>query len=98
MPVPKRKNSRSRRDKRWANKGLESNGFPSCKTCGLPVQPHCVCSACGHYKGEKVIRTKLERAYDRGKLKQVIAEKKGELSSSAASSETVPEVIEEPKE
>lgn len=70
MPVPKRKVSKARRDKRFANKGFVFSVLSSCQTCGVAVLPHQVCKECGHYKGVKVIRTKSERMYDRNQARQ----------------------------
>ena len=55
MPVPKRKRSKSRRDKRFANKGLEVKTFMSCAQCSAPTLPHQVCATCGFYKGVKIM-------------------------------------------
>ncbi|MCK4651040.1 50S ribosomal protein L32 [Candidatus Babeliales bacterium] len=74
MPVPKRKVSKSRRDKRSANKGLVFSTLSNCQTCGNPVLPHQVCKECGHYKGVKVIRTKSERMYERNQTRQTKVE------------------------
>ena len=71
MPVPKRKTSKSRRDKRSANKGLKVRSVASCQTCQEPVAPHRVCNQCGYYKGVKVLRTKVDRIHDRTKVQQV---------------------------
>ena len=73
MPVPKRKVSKSRRDKRSANKGLVFSMLSNCQTCGVPVLPHQVCKECGHYKGVKVLRTKAERMFERNKVRQAKA-------------------------
>lgn len=70
MPVPKRKVSRSRRDKRSANKGIKPKQITGCQTCQAPIAPHQACQECGYYKGAKVLRTKLERMETRGKLRQ----------------------------
>jgi large subunit ribosomal protein L32 len=70
MPVPKRKTSKSRRDKRSANKGLKPKIVALCQTCQAPVIPHLVCKECGYYKGKKVLRTKTDRMHERGKLRQ----------------------------
>ncbi|MCB9493506.1 MAG: 50S ribosomal protein L32 [Epsilonproteobacteria bacterium] len=70
MPVPKRKVSRSRRDKRSANKGLSYNAASVCQTCQSPVNPHQICYGCGYYKGRKVLRTKTDRMYERGQARQ----------------------------
>ena len=61
MPCPKRKTSRSRRDSRSANKGLEVQTFTKCPNSGVPVMPHTVCMASGYYKGVKVFETKEDR-------------------------------------
>lgn len=65
MGVPKRKRSRQRRDKRFANKGLDVKVVIGCQTCQAPVLPHRVCNGCGYYKGVKVLRTKTERVHAR---------------------------------
>jgi len=70
MPVPKRKTSRSRRDKRSANKALKPQAMTNCLTCKAIVSPHAACSECGYYKGVKVFRTKEERREGRDKARQ----------------------------
>lgn len=70
MPVPKRKRSRVRRDKRFANKGIIPKIISICKTCNAPILPHIVCQECGHYKGMKVLNTKQERAEKRSVVLQ----------------------------
>ena len=70
MPVPKRKRSRARRDKRFANKGIKPKAITGCQTCQLPLEPHTVCKECGYYKGRKILRTKTDRMYARGQVRQ----------------------------
>lgn len=70
MPVPKRKTSRSRRDKRSANKGMKMSSVTQCQTCQEVLKPHSACNACGHYKGIKVLRTKSERMQSRSKKQE----------------------------
>lgn len=70
MPVPKRKRSRARRDKRFANKGLKVKTITACANCQEPLLMHQVCKGCGHYKGRKVISTKADRAVKRAQTKQ----------------------------
>ncbi len=69
MGLPKRKVSKSRRDKRRTGKSLsapslsKSLSAPSlstCPECGEPVLPHHACSSCGSYKGRKIIKTEEE--------------------------------------
>ena len=70
MGVPKRKNSKCRRDSRRANKGLEVKIPASCQTCNASIASHQVCPECGYYKGVKVIRTKTDRMHDRGQAQK----------------------------
>ena len=81
MPVPKRKTSRSRRDKRFANKGIIPKAITACLTCQAPTVPHAVCYECGHYKGVKVLRTKTDRMQERGKILQA---KRAEVEKASA--------------
>ncbi|MBS1986892.1 50S ribosomal protein L32 [Candidatus Dependentiae bacterium] len=66
MPVPKRKRSRRRRDKRFANKHVVVIESAVCPTCKEPRSSHQVCTNCGHYKGVKVMVTKADRMMKRG--------------------------------
>jgi len=77
MPVPKRKRSRSRRDKRFANKGIKVKALTKCQNCQAPLATHQACPACGFYKGVKVLVTKADRAVKRGEERQARAKKKG---------------------
>ena len=65
MPVPKRKRSRARRDKRFANKGMTEHSVAECANCQGPLVSHQACTSCGHYKGRKVLTTKADRAVKR---------------------------------
>lgn len=55
MAVPKRKQSKSRRDKRRANFKLEAPAQSVCPECGEVKLPHRVCLNCGTYKGKTVV-------------------------------------------
>ncbi len=57
MAVPKRKTSKSKRDKRRTHQKLSAPNLSTCPQCGEPVQPHHACSSCGSYKGRTVIET-----------------------------------------
>lgn len=72
MPVPKRKRSRARRDKRFANKGIAPKPFVMCKQCTEPValMPHQACRVCGYYKGVKVLVTKADRRLKRDETRK----------------------------
>ncbi|HZS30627.1 MAG TPA: 50S ribosomal protein L32 [Gaiellaceae bacterium] len=54
MAVPKRKTSKSRRDKRRATHKISAAKVNVCPTCGQPKRPHRVCPTCGTYKGREV--------------------------------------------
>jgi len=70
MPVPKRKRSRARRDKRFANKGMSVKSLTKCANCDTAQMPHQVCSSCGFYKGTKVLVTKADRRTKRDQEKK----------------------------
>lgn len=55
MAVPKRKTSKSRRDKRRANWKIEAPKLVECSSCHQPKLPHYVCPNCGQYNGEKIL-------------------------------------------
>jgi large subunit ribosomal protein L32 len=56
MANPKRKISKSKRDKRRANwlRNLSSPGFSDCPNCGEVKLTHHACPKCGYYKGQKI--------------------------------------------
>ena len=90
MPVPKRKRSRARRDKRFANKAMSHSQFNLCSNCSLPVMSHQACTECGFYGGRKVMTTKAERAVNRVATRKEIADKRSARQSAMeASAESV---------
>lgn len=42
----------------------------TCSNCATVIQPHAVCVNCGHYKGVKVVRTKIERGLQRDEIRK----------------------------
>lgn len=58
MGVPKRKVSKSRRDKRRSHHALKAPNLTPCPECGEMKRQHLVCSHCGMYKGRQVIEVK----------------------------------------
>jgi large subunit ribosomal protein L32 len=54
MAVPKRKQSKSRRDKRRATHKLSAPVVVECPHCHQPKRPHRVCPTCGTYRGREV--------------------------------------------
>lgn len=63
MIVPKRRTSRSRKNKRRSHHALAPPSAAPCPECGAPRQPHRACAACGQYKGRRVV-IKRERNKD----------------------------------
>lgn len=59
-PLPKRKVSRGRRNRRRAHHGLRPPHLIACTNCGEAHLPHRVCPNCGHYAGREVIEVEVE--------------------------------------
>ncbi len=55
MAVPRKKVSRSRRDKRRSHHALKSPTHIECPNCGEQKLPHHVCKACGYYGDREVV-------------------------------------------
>ncbi|MDP8268515.1 MAG: 50S ribosomal protein L32 [Candidatus Tenebribacter davisii] len=53
MAVPKRKTSKSRRDKRRTHYKATAPATAVCSNCGEICKPHNICAKCGHYNGKK---------------------------------------------
>jgi large subunit ribosomal protein L32 len=59
MAVPKKRTSRTRRDKRRATHGVSPPRPNQCPRCHSPRLPHRVCPVCGTYAGREVIRHRV---------------------------------------
>jgi len=55
VALPKRKISRSRRDKRRTHQKLSIPNVVECPHCHQPKLPHRACPNCGYYGGRMVI-------------------------------------------
>jgi large subunit ribosomal protein L32 len=55
MAHPKRKISKTRRDKRRTHKKAETQQLATCSNCGVTIKYHTVCPECGHYRGKLAI-------------------------------------------
>jgi large subunit ribosomal protein L32 len=53
-PLPKRKLSKGRRDRRRAHDALKAANLTQCSNCGRMRLPHRVCPHCGHYQGREI--------------------------------------------
>ncbi len=56
MAVPKKRQSRTRRDKRRAQYKVSAPRLNECPRCHSMRLPHRVCPTCGTYAGREVIR------------------------------------------
>jgi len=55
VALPKRKHSRSRRDKKRTHQVRRQPARSRCPRCGQTTLPHRVCDNCGHYAGRQVV-------------------------------------------
>ena len=59
-PLPKRKISKGRRDRRRSHDAIKARNLVVCSNCGESRLPHTVCPNCGFYKGREVISVEAE--------------------------------------
>jgi large subunit ribosomal protein L32 len=57
MAVPKRKTSKSKRNKRRTHKKVAAPAVTTCPNCGEAKLPHRACPSCGEYKGRQVLES-----------------------------------------
>ena len=55
MAVPKRRTSKTRKNKRRTHFKLQVPGMVKCPNCGEMKLAHRVCKECGTYKGKDVV-------------------------------------------
>ena len=55
MAHPKRKISKTRRDKRRTHDKAVAHNVAKCPNCGAPSLHHRVCGECGFYRGKEAI-------------------------------------------
>ncbi|MGM0441648.1 MAG: 50S ribosomal protein L32 [Elusimicrobiota bacterium] len=58
MAVPKRRQSKSRTNKRRSSKKIKSTNYSFCPNCGAAKLPHRVCTECGTYKDRVIFGDK----------------------------------------
>ena len=59
-PLPKRKSTSGRRDRRRSHDALKPSASVNCPNFGEPRLPHRVCPKCGYYQGREVIAVSKE--------------------------------------
>ncbi len=62
MANPKRKTSKSRRDKRRSHWALKAPVVTLCPECQEPKLPHRLCMNCGYYKNQMILEIEEEKA------------------------------------
>ncbi len=55
-PLPKRKVSKGRRDRRRAHDAVGTPNLSVCSNCSQPVLPHRACPHCGYFRGRQVVK------------------------------------------
>jgi large subunit ribosomal protein L32 len=55
MAVPKRRTSKTKRNKRRAHDALTPASWITCPSCHEPMLLHRACTHCGEYRGRKVL-------------------------------------------
>ena len=61
MAVPKRKQSKSRTNKRFANYKATASTLVGCPHCHELTEAHRVCKNCGYYDGVEVVSQKEDK-------------------------------------
>jgi len=69
MPCPKRKTSKSKKNKRRANWNLSEKNLVECPRCHEMKLPHRTCPECGYYNGKKIIFSASEKEKKKKKEK-----------------------------
>ena len=54
MALPKRRHSKARGRKRYANWKATAPAVAECSNCHQPKLPHRACPNCGYYKGRSI--------------------------------------------
>ena len=60
VPLPKRKLSKGRRDRRRSHDALAGVSLVQCSQCGEMRPFHTVCPKCGYYQGREIISMEKE--------------------------------------
>ena len=66
-PLPKRKLSKSARNRRRSHLALKASSLTICPSCKALMRPHQVCPNCGKYRGVEVIDLEAREARKKAK-------------------------------
>lgn len=61
MPCPKRKISKSRKNKRRTHWNLNEKNLVECPRCHEMKLPHRACPECGYYNGKQVVTSSTKK-------------------------------------
>ena len=80
MAVPKKRGTKSRRDKRRQHIFLKKPTLSKCPKCGHLYLPHTLCSSCGSYGGKEVVDVlaKLDKKERKKREKEIKLKEKEE--------------------
>lgn len=69
MPVPKKRHSNTRTNRRRANWKVKPLNYGKCPSCQEPILPHHACTACGYYEGRQIfiVKEKEDKKKKKGK-------------------------------
>lgn len=86
MAVPKRRHTKSKRNRRRMHLFVKPTSLTVCQKCKKPVRPHTVCLNCGFYKSEEIINVfkKLTKKEKKTKEKQIKKAEKDNKESAMA--------------
>lgn len=89
MSIPKRRRTKSSRNRRRSHLALEKRVFLACQKCGQTVLPHHVCENCGFYRGREVVNVlaKLEKKEKKNKTKKLAEQEKERQAKAPLSAE-----------
>jgi len=91
MPQPKKRHTKSQRNRRRMHIFLKAPSMIKCPKCGALVLPHVVCLNCGYYKGREVINVleKMTKKEQKAKQKEIKAQGKEDKRSGSLSMESL---------
>lgn len=60
-PLPKKKTSKGRRDRRRAHDAIQPQTLVKCSNCDEMRLPHRICPHCGYYQGREIIEVEDDK-------------------------------------
>jgi len=78
MAVPKKRHTKSRRNRRRSHQALDKTNLIPCPKCKEMILPHRYCPFCGTYNGKEVVDVMAKLTKKEKKKKQKEMEKKQE--------------------